>query len=579
MKRYSFGTKIVINFLMIILIIGILTSFLYYYAMQLARQTTYEKMSSQTGYYMETLDERLAYIRQLQVDFFGDRKLVFIVGLETSLNDYERRDAILSVMERVVSITDSPLVEGGTLYLPLSGWKITDKGVSLMTTEDEEEMNWYLQYADKSIHYEENSFFVVETGSLSSRPSSHSNHVFVLHLSEEELRRQLSDLNVSEGSGIFLYHTGSQTLIDCSNGDFVGKEIYERLDRDENDNFIVTQRVTVNEVNYLVFVGGESSLGLFVQYMKEDSIMGPINRFRMLAFLILLLMIFISVGFGFYAKKLIHEPIEVIIRAFQRVQEGNWKEHIRQKRKDEFDYLYQSFNTMEDEMVRLVEEVYIRNNLIQRAQLKQLQAQIAPHFLYNSFFALSRMVKSGKNKEAEELSKHLGSYFRYLARNESDYLDLEQEVGHAKDYGMIQATRFINRIKVDFEELPPEFYRISVPRLILQPLLENAFEHGLKNKVRDGLLWVHFEEDEEEYRILIEDNGNEATQEQFLKMTEMLTQEEAEITGIVNIHRRLQIYYQSKSGLRISQSSLGGICVTVYIRKGVKPGEPKSIDC
>lgn len=568
-RKHSFETKMIANFLLVILVIGILTTVIYHYAVQLARQSTYEKMSSQTSYYMEQLDGELVHIRQLQVDLFSDRKLAFIIGLDTSMNDYERRDAILSVKERILSITGiSSLVERGTLYLSLSERKITESGVRIMTEEDREEMAAYLSFADKSIHYGEDGFFVAETGSLNSKPSGHSNHVFVLQFSEEELRKQLSNLNTTEGSGIFLYHSGSSTLIDCSDGNTVGEVILNKLARDEEGNYLATQRIKADGMNYLVFVGGESYLGLFVQYIKEDAIMEPINRFRTLSYLLLLAMVIVSVGFGVYARRLIHEPIAIMVEAFKRVQEGNWKEHIEQKRRDEFDYLYQSFNTMEDEMVRLVEEVYISNNLLQRAQLKQMQAQIAPHFLYNSFFALSRMVKGGKNKEAEELSKHLGSYFQYLTRNESDYLSLKQEAAHAREYGMIQGTRFLNRIKVDFEEIPQKFCDISVPRLILQPLLENAFEHGLKNKIKDGQLWVHFQESPAEYRVLVEDNGDEVTDVQLARMENFLGEEESEeITGIVNIHRRLQIYYHSQAGLRIGRSELGGICITVFIKK------------
>ena len=223
-RKYSFETKMVANFLLVILIIGILTTVIYHYAVQLARQTTYEKMSSQTSYYMEQLDGELAHIRKLQVDFFSDRKLAFIVGLDTSMNDYERRDTILSVKERILSITGiSSLVKSGTLYLPLSGWEITESEARLLTEEDKEEMINYLSYGDKSIHYDNGAFFVVETGSLNSRTSSYSNHVFVLQFSVEELRKQLSNVNTMEGSGIFLYHSDSQALIDCSNGIAVGE--------------------------------------------------------------------------------------------------------------------------------------------------------------------------------------------------------------------------------------------------------------------------------------------------------------------------------------------------------------------
>lgn len=135
----------------------------------------------------------------------------------------------------------------------------------------------------------------------------------------------------------------------------------------------------------------------------------------------------------------------------------------------------QERNDMEDRLSRLIEEVYVQKNLTQKAQLKQLQAQINPHFLYNSFFTLSRRIKRQDYDNAEEFARHLGNYFKYLTRDGSDFIALRQEVEHAKSYATIQQARFSSRVRVCFEQLPDSCSGLMVPRLILQPLLENSF--------------------------------------------------------------------------------------------------------
>ena len=117
-----------------------------------------------------------------------------------------------------------------------------------------------------------------------------------------------------------------------------------------------------------------------------------------------------------------------------------------------------------------------------------------------------------------------------------------------------------------------------VPRLILQPLLENAFEYGLENKVLDGLLWVHFNQTEEEVQVLVEDNGD-TSDEKLDEMESILDGKNVESSGIYNIHRRLQIFYQAKSGLRIQRSTIGGVCIMVYLNKKEINDESKFIDC
>ena len=120
--------------------------------------------------------------------------------------------------------------------------------------------------------------------------------------------------------------------------------------------------------------------------------------------------------------------------------------NIRHEGQDEFGQLYDGFNRMKERIGKLIDEVYVQTSLAQRAQLKQLQAQINPHFLYNSFFILSRRIKRGDYDNAVEIAEHLGDYFRFLTRNESDYIPLRREVEHAQSYAAVQAARFVDRI-------------------------------------------------------------------------------------------------------------------------------------
>ncbi|MCX7657034.1 MAG: histidine kinase, partial [Treponemataceae bacterium] len=161
------------------------------------------------------------------------------------------------------------------------------------------------------------------------------------------------------------------------------------------------------------------------------------------------------------------------------MEEGDLKTRIEYERKDEFGYLFHSFNRMVDKLDELVNQVYVAKILAQKAELKQLQAQINPHFLYNSFFTLQRTIIGEDIDKAALYAEKLGSYFKYITRNRQEEVALEKEVEHARIFTDIQSMRFSRRIKIEFGCLPEECRDWIVPRLILQPLLENAFEHGL----------------------------------------------------------------------------------------------------
>lgn len=575
--KNSIQTKQIIGFSVIILLVVALTTLLQTRMMDFAAEATEDKMSARTEYFLDTFESEIAHIRNQQIEIFNDRKLPFLTGPVTSLSAYEKRDALLSVQERLQNIAQiSGIVEDVVLYLPKSGCRISAGRISSILEEDESRMQDYLAYPRGVVNYDGGTFFMMETGANVIQPDFVPNQVLVVTFAKERIRESMESLNAEEGSGSFFYRK-DVIVEDCRTAP-VGEELYEKL-QTGNGEYESAQRAEAGGERYLVLVGGSGSLGTFVQYVREEPIMEPIRQFGALMKGIAVLMILASAAFIAYTRKLIHRPIHELMEAFERVKQGNWNEHISRSGKDEFGYLCEGFNEMEDQIGRLVEQVYVQTNLIQRAQMKQLQAQINPHFLYNSFFVLSRRIKRGDYDNAQELAGHLGKYFQFLTRNASDDIPLGREMEHAESYAAIQGTRFVGRIRVETEKLPEEYGGLPVPRLILQPLLENAFEHGLENRVSGGILKISFEQTEEELRIHVEDNGEESSDEDILRMQRMLDgDDDGEVTGLKNIHKRLQIYFQKGSGLRIARSALGGVRATVYIKKGAKSYESKPAD-
>jgi two-component system sensor histidine kinase YesM len=127
--------------------------------------------------------------------------------------------------------------------------------------------------------------------------------------------------------------------------------------------------------------------------------------------------------------------------------------------------------------------------------------------------------------------------------------------------------RFSKRLQVEFAELPEKYNGLSVPRLILQPIIENAFEHGIEKKKSNGLLCINFEGNEEELNIIVEDNGDGITDDVIENLQQKLdySGDELETTGIINIHRRIRLVFGNESGIQVSRSELGGFMVIVKI--------------
>lgn len=242
---------------------------------------------------------------------------------------------------------------------------------------------------------------------------------------------------------------------------------------------------------------------------------------------------------------------------------------IEHEQKDEFGYLYDRFNQMLRKLQTLIDQDFKQKLMMQKAELKQLQSQINPHFLYNSFFILNSLAKTGDTDRIELFTNMLGEYFRFITRNVEDNVLLSEEVRHARMYTEIQKLRFSRRIRVQFDDLPKEMERIRVPRLIIQPIIENAYEHSLEKMPDEGLLRVTFEVNQGEALITVEDNGGSIGDSEIEALSARLESiaESYEMTGMINIHRRISLTYGEGSGLFLSKSSeLGGLQVVIRIK-------------
>lgn len=552
----------------VIITIMILTTLIHVGAINVARKATYDKMSANAEYYLGTIDNEINHIRNLQINFFSDRKLIYLSDSKVDITAYDKREALLSVKERLGSIDGiSSLLGGITLYLPKSEYVITSSYIHRMEEEDVEKIKEYYGCVKGVPLENEQGFFMLENGSSKMEIDEGVHYLLVFTFPKTRLVERMSGVGNAEGEGAFFYSKNYGVIADRNKNHKLAEAIFKRLKRSEEGGFINAQIVSVDDESYLVFADESELLGTYIQYSREKPIMREIDQYRIYMYVVWGVIALLAIIFVLYTQKTIRDPINKLLQAFDSVRAGKFDEYIYYKNKNEFSYLYSGYNEMIDQINHLVNEVLLQKDLVQKVELKQLQAQINPHFLYNSFFVLSRRVKRHDYESAEKFAVLLGNYFKFLTRSGQDFIELRREVEHARCYAEIQATRFAGRIEVEFDELPPEYEEVKVPRLILQPLLENSFGHGLEDKVHNGKMKVSFEEAGDTFFIHVEDNGEMADDAVIARMQKSLDGEDnGEITGIINIHKRLGIYFEYRAGLRVTRSRLGGICMTIWIQ-------------
>lgn len=236
----------------------------------------------------------------------------------------------------------------------------------------------------------------------------------------------------------------------------------------------------------------------------------------------------------------------------------------------DMDFLYRSFVEVSNQLKRSMEQAYQSKLMAYQSEIKFIQAQVRPHFLYNSFYHLYRMAKMEDNEGVAEMSLRLSSYYRYITRSDENVVPLQMEYHNAADYVEIQKIRFGDRIQVEMEPLPAEFQNLPVPRFVLQPLFENAYNHGVE-KITGGRIVMRFEITPEALTILVENNGAclQTDLDALIAYLEDGSIGE-KVTALKNVKGRMKLL---GGDLTVSRGSLGGFCATLVLRRERKEEE------
>ena len=305
-------------------------------------------------------------------------------------------------------------------------------------------------------------------------------------------------------------------------------------------------------------------------YTSESSIISHMQKYNNI---ILVLGICSTIGALILISALyimVKLPLNQLLAAFSQMESGNLDVEINYKSNNEFGILFKFFNKMLKQLKDVIDQVYISQINLKKAQLKQLQAQIGPHFLYNSFNILIHSIKREDNETALMMAEYLTSYFKYITNNIDEDTTLEDEFNFAKTYLNIQKIRFRNRITIDFKDITDSYKDLKIPRMILQPLIENCYKHGFKNVESGGYLCVDWHVKNNNIIISIQDNGDGVSEQKLEKLKKMLKENSSyEYTGLQNVNQRLKLKYGTEYGLEIDsrQSEYFKYIITLPIGK------------
>lgn len=270
----------------------------------------------------------------------------------------------------------------------------------------------------------------------------------------------------------------------------------------------------------------------------------------------------------FAAEKLVR-PIRYLQSRMRQVQGGAFAERadLRLMSRDEIGELAGGFNVMVTEVERLVKEVYETKLREREAELSALQSQINPHFLYNTLELVSMQALKQNNLEISDIMTSLGKMLRYTVDKQERPVQLQEEIRFVNAYLQIQLARHGDRLSSEIY-IDPSFEACLVPKLLLQPLVENALEHGMGN--RELTVTIRAAALDQDLLLTVQDNGKGMTRERLLEVQQqMLSKPERDGTrpkfgetlkgyAIKNVHHRIQLLYGTDYGMSVESEEGSG---------------------
>ncbi|WP_054742768.1 sensor histidine kinase [Cellulosilyticum ruminicola] len=263
----------------------------------------------------------------------------------------------------------------------------------------------------------------------------------------------------------------------------------------------------------------------------------------------------------------ITRPLQYLCKRTKEVGDGDFTTQ-QVKGGDEVAALEKSFNTMVGKIDELVVNIKKEQQNLRKVELQLLQAQINPHFLYNTLDTIIWMAEDGKSEEVVEIVAALSDFFRIGLSKGREYISLKEEAKHIRSYLQIQKFRYADRMTYTID-LPEELGEYRLLKLILQPLVENALYHGVKQKRGMSEIYVTAFYAEEELLLKVSDTGRGMTQEELGKVKKRLAQgflKDAEGGfGLANVNERIRLNYGKEYGLSIESTYGVGTQVTIHL--------------
>lgn len=533
------------------------------------------QVSNSMDVYVETIEKMVNYIQlELQDTPF------FTMETEDAPGWESETDYIRSVLENVANSHR----EVAGIFIATKEDLYVSTGMSRISRDPFQNERWYREASENP---EEIQLISVVTGrNIVTNRSYSIDDVF-------SLAKAVQDPETGEVLGVILLDIRHDIIQSSINGVTIGEKGFVFV-MDQEDNIVYTP---VNGIVYRVnpkwvkamepmsvqIQGGSyqirSELSPYtgwrtVGVFSMDEVMSSVNTIVYILFTCVIISLVLVVIVSFKFSRTLTNPIFKLKRLMKQAESGDLTVRFNFQHNDEIGELGQSFNHMIARIDQLIQMVYVEQENKRTAEMKSLQEQIKPHFLYNTLDTISWMARDYDAEDIVRLVDALTNMFRIGLSHGKDIITVKEEITHVSNYLYIQKIRYKDKLNYVIH-VDESLYAVEVPKLILQPLVENAIYHGVKAKRGGGTITITGVPEGENLVFTVQDDGagmpQEKVEELNRRMSERSVLDEKKSFGLFYIRERIQLCYGKGYGVHV-ESTLGeGTRVTITLPLYQKP--------
>ena len=392
----------------------------------------------------------------------------------------------------------------------------------------------------------------------------------------EELRdafTELMDITTEEESRMWLesllrnIDTLEKRVDDIVESVSAGGRYDENIEMLDNNIYILTELIQ-DDIQYYIYYQTRA-----MESVNND-LNQQINRFIVICSVLIGVMVVVLITAAVVITSGILRPVKELYQVTGRVAQGDFKARAMIHSNDEIAVLAQGFNNMAGNIQSLIDKIKEDEQKLRKTDLRLLQEQINPHFLYNTLDTIVWLIESNETDQAVNMVVTLSDFFRLVLSKGKEFISIGEEERHIRSYLEIQEMRYRDILEYEIR-IDKNIYGFQILKLTLQPLVENALYHGIKYKRAKGFIHVNGEREGDIIRLTVRDNGVGMEEEELIQLQKEIERpckETEKGFGLANVNERIHMYFGPEYGMKIDSRKGKGTKIEIVI-PAIKAGE------